>query len=221
MPKLTIKMSFISYPEERYQKHLSGLEDGSILEFQKKKKDYLLSLKNGTFLLKLPIGQQEFDSLEHFWDWFITAGGLCTFSSKAYIPCVFAKYIINHNNEIRKKGLFSYQEYTKIHSWESSIYETDLSQDIYWQQCCNCKEKVSFMARYPKSLCNSCLTKVTDEEGRAVVYYNTAAMGTGCQGYYSNSNLKEFYNSPYCYIGKQQYRPSEARFGGIVICYSE
>lgn len=84
------------------------------------------------------------------------------------------------------------------------------------QYCPNCKKETKHNVRYTKYLCDSCMRLVCDAKGRKVVFYNTDAFG-GCQGYYADTQLKELYNSNYCYIQEQKYKASEARFGGIVI----
>ncbi len=85
------------------------------------------------------------------------------------------------------------------------------------QFCGHCEKEVAYNALYPKYLCSECCAKLTDSEGRAVVFSNTGFMGTGCQGYYRNSESQKLYNSNICYIEKEKFVADEAKFGGIVI----
>jgi len=85
------------------------------------------------------------------------------------------------------------------------------------QYCANCEQPVRFFERYPNYICQDCKNLLTDEQGRKVVFYNTHPLGTGCQGYYRGSDLKELYPSEYCFIEGHKYRAQEARFGGIVV----
>ncbi len=85
------------------------------------------------------------------------------------------------------------------------------------QFCGHCEKEVAYNARYPKYLCSECCSKLTDSEGRTVVFSNTGFMGTGCQGYYKNTEAQELYNSTICYIEKEKFVADEEKFGGIVI----
>ena len=81
-------------------------------------------------------------------------------------------------------------------------------------QCPICKIKLESMSRYPNYICNTCMDKATDKNGRKLTFCNIDFSG-GFIARYTESN--EIYNSHICYIDGIQYYADEARFGGIVI----
>lgn len=85
------------------------------------------------------------------------------------------------------------------------------------QYCGNCARELPFFARYPHYICRDCLALLCDANGRRVRYTNTHGLGYGCRGYYADSDWKETYDEPYCYIGQKKFFAKEARFGGIVV----
>lgn len=112
-----------------------------------------------------------------------------------------------------KGSTLSFAEHQQLYAWEMAIY--DGGNNTPEQFCGNCAAKVGYFARYPKSICRSCNSLLTDEKGQKVDYHNTAALGYGVQGIYVES--REKYNSLDCFIGQQKFRAAEHRFGGIVV----
>ncbi|MCP4439278.1 MAG: hypothetical protein GY810_10090 [Aureispira sp.] len=123
--------------------------------------------------------------------------------------------ILEHINQFKKQAhsKLSFAEHKWLYAWEGAIY--DGGKNIPIQLCSNCAVEVPYFARYPKSICSTCITLLTDEKGQQVDYGNTHAMGYGVQGVYKNS--KENYNSLDCFIGAKKFRAGEHRFGGVVV----
>ena len=83
------------------------------------------------------------------------------------------------------------------------------------QHCPICDESVTPMSRYPNYVCEDCVEKAVDSEGRAVLFTNTSLLGTGCKGKYRETG--EAYDSTICFIEGIKCKAEEARFGGIVV----
>ena len=83
------------------------------------------------------------------------------------------------------------------------------------QKCPICGEAVNYSERYPRYLCRKCAGRVTDKDGRRVVFHNIDPMGHGCGGKYADTG--ELYPSAICYADGHECWADEARFGGIVI----
>ena len=83
------------------------------------------------------------------------------------------------------------------------------------QQCPICGDAVKPFERYPRYLCRKCAGRVTDKDGRLVVFNNIDPMGYGCEEKYIDT--EETYPSTVCYAGVYECWAEEARFGGIVI----
>lgn len=94
---------------------------------------------------------------------------------------------------------------------------TNVEDGLKKQTCPSCYAELVFSERYPGMICYKCGAKLTDIKGRKVEYCNVNPPGTGCQGYYSDSNWTEKYDSDICYIGNDEFFAQEARFGGIVV----
>jgi hypothetical protein len=83
------------------------------------------------------------------------------------------------------------------------------------QHCPICEEAVTPVSRYPNYVCDSCIKKAVDCNGRPVLFGNTSLLGHGCQGKYRENN--EEYHSNICYIEGVKCKAEEAYMGGIVI----
>lgn len=165
-----------------------------------------------------------YDSIEDFFDNFMADQNWY----KVYRPINFdfgkdkliAKSIIDfHNDFVRKQ--FEVSDYKIIHNWMNFVYTNSINRSEYKQYCSNCKETVAYNARYPKYICEACVAKLTDNNGRQIVYYNTELMGHGCQGYYKNTIPIEKFNSNLGYIDSNVFYAQEAYFGGIVVQLKE
>ncbi len=82
------------------------------------------------------------------------------------------------------------------------------------QFCPICKTEVDVSSRYPNYICQSCVSKTTDQDGKTVSFHNESILGHGCVGVYQ-SGMK--YNSNECYIDGVKCYAEEAYFGGIVL----
>lgn len=138
--------------------------------------------------------------------------------------------IIETTNGLREHMEFTYDEYSKIADWDNFLIQKDIDvsntfkrdETIKFKQFCpHCKNERRFSQRYPKAICRACHSETTDNKGKSVKYFNTHALGHGCQGYYVGTEQKETYNAEVCYIHKIEYVAKEARFGGIVIQLKE
>jgi hypothetical protein len=83
------------------------------------------------------------------------------------------------------------------------------------QFCPACKRAVEISSRYPGYVCNACVLSATDQQGRAIEFYNTDIFGHGCRGQYREGGGN--YNSNICYIKGIKCEANEAYMGGIVI----
>jgi len=138
--------------------------------------------------------------------------------------------ITETTNELRKKMEFTYDDYEKIINWDNLLIRADMddskkfksNKTIKFKQfCSNCKKETGFSQRYPKCICRECYSETTDLKGKKVEFFNTEALGYGCQGYYVGTEQEERYDSNLCYINGKEYFGEEAIFGGIVIQLKE
>jgi hypothetical protein len=83
------------------------------------------------------------------------------------------------------------------------------------QKCPICLAEVVYFPRYPKSVCQSCFARTTDENNRPLKFSNTTMLGGGFAAEYADTNEKR--ESHICYIDGIKCRADEHRFGGIVI----
>lgn len=165
-----------------------------------------------------------YPTLEDFWaeltaneNWFLAYKSFITEHIPHGTDRLIASFVLQAANAIRKERNLSYKEHEQLRSWEFQVFSKKIRRTEYQQYCSNCKRRVPFQARYPKYICGACHKQITDAAGRGVAYYNTHAMGYGCQGYYSGTDPKEKYDSDICYINGIAFRAQEARFGGIVV----
>jgi len=82
------------------------------------------------------------------------------------------------------------------------------------QFCKLCAIEVMHWSRYPAYVCNTCAEKITDIEGRSVVFSNIDISG-GLIGHYRDN--EQPYESNICFIEGVKCYAKEARFGGVVI----
>ena len=138
--------------------------------------------------------------------------------------------IVEETNTLRAKMEFNYDEYWKIIDWDNLLIRAEIDESNkfkrnksinFKQVCSNCKKEKIFSQRYPKSICQECYSETTDLKNRKVEFFNTEALGSGCQGFYVGTEQKEKYNSDLCYITGKEFFAEEARFGGIVIQIKE
>ncbi|MPS74902.1 MAG: hypothetical protein E2590_17360 [Chryseobacterium sp.] len=185
---------------------------------------------------KSKIKISDFETIDNFWEYIINQDKWYLKFSPYDFPEInnyindLAQLIIETTNDLRTKMNFTYDEYWKIVDWDNIIIREDMNKESdfklkdnlnFKQFCSNCNSKIGFTQRYPKTICNNCRNKLTDKDGRKVEFYNTEALGSGCQGYYSDTNQNEKYNSTICYLINKEYFADEGRFGGIVIQLKE
>ncbi len=82
------------------------------------------------------------------------------------------------------------------------------------QFCKICNVEVVYQSRYPAYVCSSCAGKITDIDGRSVVFSNFDS-GGGLIGHYRGN--QQPYESNVCFIDGRKCIANEARFGGVVI----
>lgn len=80
--------------------------------------------------------------------------------------------------------------------------------------CPLCGAPMTFNPRYPRAVCNACVRRACDAEGRFLDFYN-ADFGGGYLALFRESGEK--YDSHECFIDGRSCRADEARFGGIVV----
>lgn len=223
--------------DEHYSYCISNLTEGKfIIGYYDKQQAFKLNYSNSNF--KLSVAEmtknrvtehlifethKSFKNLDEFWHHFVS-------NPKWYLDYspfkeniewkedrIIAKLLVNEGNKIRKLRKFTKDEYRSLSTWENQVYTDSIKRSEYKQYCSNCGEPRSFSARYPKCICGNCYPLITDKNGRKLVFYNTEAMGHGCQGYYLGDEPKEKYETNICYINEIEYYAEEARFGGIVI----
>lgn len=175
---------------------------------------------------------KDFDSIEDFWQyitseekWYLKFSPHQFTDIEKYIQKL-AQLIIESTNALRVKMEFTYEEYWKIIDWDNVVIREDINANSkfkldenlkFKQYCSNCNSTIGFQQRHPKTICRNCRAEISDKNGRKLDFFNTEALGSGCQGYYSDSQQTEKYNSDLCYINGKEYFAEEGRFGGIVI----
>ena len=178
----------------------------------------------------------KFSSVKSFWEfitkeprWYLTYSPHNIKNIDSYLT-ELEPLIVETTNRLREKMEFSYADYSKIANWDHFLIRKDMDasntfkrdETITFKQFCpHCKNERGFSQRYPKAICRTCYSETTDNKGKPVEYFNTHALGHGCQGYYVGTEQKETYNSEICYINRIEYVAKEARFGGIVIQLKE
>ena len=80
--------------------------------------------------------------------------------------------------------------------------------------CPVCGTELSYSDRYPNYVCGFCVDKATDENGRALKFFNTD-MGGGFEAIYADTNQRRM--SHICFIEGKKCYADEARMGGIVV----
>ena len=83
------------------------------------------------------------------------------------------------------------------------------------QFCPICKEPVEWVTRYPDYVCENCINRATDANGRAITFQNDNPLGFGVIAKYQDS--EECCESEHCVIDGVECKANEVRFGGIVI----
>lgn len=164
----------------------------------------------------------DFKSIQQFWE-FVTQNNEWYLE---FIPQDFEDiesnseilipFIIKTTNDLRYNLNFKQDNYWNIMQWDNIVFQMNMDDKLK-QFCSNCKKEIDINHRYPRLICQECTKKLTSSDGRKVEFFNTYGLGYGCQGYYSNTNKTEKYNSNECYIGNKTFIAEEGRFGGIVI----
>ncbi len=186
--------------------------------------------------MRFDLNIKDFNTINEFWafiiqhdKWYLKYSPHNTKGIDNYLPQL-EPWIINQTNDLRKKMDFSYDDYVKVIEWDNWLIRADMAKSKkfnrnkafkFKQFCFACKKEISFFQRYPKCICRACVDETTDLQGRKVEFFNTEALGHGCQGYYSGTNQTEKYDTNTCYLNGNEYFAKEARFGGIVIQVKE
>ncbi|MFV0174718.1 hypothetical protein OBK14_10475 [Empedobacter falsenii] len=182
----------------------------------------LFKLKQEATLENESIKISDFKSVNEFWkfvtqndDWYLKylPQKVADLNSK---KDQLAPLIAATTNDLRYNLNFRNDDYWRIIQWDNLILGLNLESELK-QFCSNCKNEVGFLQRYPKSICQKCKNELTSSDGRKVEFFNSEALGFGCQGYYSDTNQTEEYNSNESYIGNKTFVADEGRFGGIII----
>ena len=181
----------------------------------------ILRIKNK---IEYDLDVKDFKSVQSFWEFITSKDKWYTKYSPYKIKNInkiiseLEPLIVKSTNNLRKEMQFSNEEYWDIVIWDQIIVKNNLDEKSKFKSYCSgCMKEFDFTDRYPKSICADCKQKVTDKNGRKVEYFNTEALGYGCQGYYVGTEQKEKYESDLCYIDEKEYFAEEAYSGGIVI----
>lgn len=98
----------------------------------------------------------------------------------------------------------------------------------YTHPCSRCERPAIFQERYPRAVCDHCLSRTTDHTGRRVTGFNTHSSG-GMIAYYTDTledsdgsgsrkeECVEVTRTGMCFVDGQPATIQEARFGGIVV----
>ncbi|MBD2036969.1 hypothetical protein H6F76_18335 [Leptolyngbya sp. FACHB-321] len=82
------------------------------------------------------------------------------------------------------------------------------------QPCPLCSTLIAHQERYPRAVCQNCVGKACDEQGRQLNFVNLSMSG-GYGAVVAETGAD--YPSHLCYINGVKCWADEARFGGIVI----
>lgn len=80
--------------------------------------------------------------------------------------------------------------------------------------CPICGERMTANPRYPHQVCQTCVERVCDEDGRPLRFYNTSLSGGFLARYVDTDADRE---SHVCYIDGVRCWADEAHLGGIVV----
>ncbi|MEV6562838.1 hypothetical protein AB0M22_44470 [Nocardia sp. NPDC051756] len=94
----------------------------------------------------------------------------------------------------------------------------------YTQACPHCASPTIYTERYPRAVCDDCLSRTTDRAGRQITGYNTSFSG-GMIAYTDTIDRSdspgeecvEVTRTGMCFIDGHPATMQEARFGGIVV----
>lgn len=89
----------------------------------------------------------------------------------------------------------------------------------YTHPCPLCAAPAMHMARYPRSVCDTCFARAADSHGRRIVGFNTDLSG-GFRAHFADAQeqvCQEVTASNRCWIDGRACSIDEARFGGVVI----
>lgn len=217
------------YPEDKHQEYLMALADGDdVLHYNNEQFIYQLNYEGGKFRLgnaplppttkyteAVPTNEQTvFETLDAFWNSFSTNPAWYTKYRPVKVERVMEKYIVTAHNELLAAGEMSYEAHQDLHRWMNRIFNTELPREVYWQFCANCRTQVSYHPRYPKYICTDCVSLVRDELGHPVNFGHTHQLKRSRDG--AITLLKDTTQTVRLFIGQDEYRAGEARFGGVV-----
>ena len=80
--------------------------------------------------------------------------------------------------------------------------------------CPICGAVIVFNPRYPRAVCQDCVGRACDAEGRPLEFFNTG-FGGGFQAVHREGGRE--HEGHECFIDGRRCRADEARFGGIVV----
>ena len=83
-----------------------------------------------------------------------------------------------------------------------------------WKTCPICGERMPASPRYPDQVCQACVRRACDEDGRPLRFYNVSLSG-GFVARYVRSGRER--HSHVCTIDGVRCRADEAHMGGIVV----
>ena len=218
------------YPELKYQSYFDNLNEGElIIQYFDERIVYELKLCSGKFQLKkgskpklreewdklkLESVIDDFETIDNFWNYFISEQNWFTKYCIRLNNRVIEKSIILTHNQILQQGEISYDEHEKLNNWINKCFNEEIERNVYWQFCSNCRERVLYYPRYPKHACRECVKLIKDEFGNPLDYQKTHELKYGQNGF--ELRLKDNEEVVKIFIGKDEYWASEARFGGIV-----
>lgn len=82
------------------------------------------------------------------------------------------------------------------------------------QTCYGCGQPVLPFDRYPNYLCLDCTSRLTDEHGVEIEFFNSG-LGMLYARYKETPSLN--YPNNRCFLENNEYRANEGRFGGVVV----
>ncbi|MGD8968473.1 MAG: hypothetical protein PVI07_13265 [Anaerolineae bacterium] len=85
---------------------------------------------------------------------------------------------------------------------------------MHRKACPICGERMQANPRYPHQVCQDCVRRACDEDGRSLLFYNTSLSG-GLEVRYAESG--GIRHSRVCYIDGLRCQADEAHLGGIVL----
>jgi hypothetical protein len=157
----------------------------------------------------------QFEDPAAFWAW-MTRDPEWILHKPLHLDPLMAGLIGPFATSFKQKTELNQMQHISLMHWEGAVRRADPGFESR-QFCGICRAEVKYFPRYPKYLCQTCEARIADAAGRPLVYTNTAALGYGCQGYYTDIEPHQPYGKSVCYVDGIACEAQEARFGGIVI----